>query len=78
MSIFGADGYKYFGAAKNLPKVREMLQKEVPIQAPKASLKEMSKNIDAVYLGLTADDFLEEIEAQAEIELRSSEAAIEL
>lgn len=78
MSIFGADGYKYFGAAKNLPKVREMLQKEVPIQAPKASLKEMSKNIDAVYLGLTVDDFLEEIEAQAEIELRSSEAAIEL
>jgi pre-mRNA-splicing factor ISY1 len=28
--IPGADGYKYFGAAKNLPKVRELFQKEVP------------------------------------------------
>jgi pre-mRNA-splicing factor ISY1 len=26
----GADGYKYFGAAKNLPKVRELFQKEAP------------------------------------------------
>lgn len=25
-SIGGAEGYKYFGAAKNLPKVRELLQ----------------------------------------------------
>jgi len=78
VSIFGADGYKYFGAAKNLPKVREMLQKEVPIQAPKASLKEMSKNLDAEYLGLSTDAELEEIEALAEAELRSDEAAIEL
>ena len=29
----GAEGYKYFGAAKNLPKVRELFQKEAP-QAP--------------------------------------------
>lgn len=26
----GADGYRYFGAAKNLPKVRELFQKEAP------------------------------------------------
>ena len=25
VSVLGADGYKYFGAAKNLPRVREML-----------------------------------------------------
>ena len=27
VAVLGADGYKYFGAAKNLPRVREMLQK---------------------------------------------------
>ena len=52
-----------------------MLQKEVPIVAPKASLRELSKNIDANYLGLVtvADgteaarelEKLEEIEALA-------------
>ena len=88
VSILGADGYKYFGAAKNLPKVREMLQKEVPIAAPKASLKELSKKIDADYLGLTTVDDgteaafeldeLEAIEAQAEQALRSSQAAMDL
>ena len=25
VAVLGADGYKYFGAAKNLPRVREML-----------------------------------------------------
>ena len=56
MSLLGADGYKYFGAAKNLPRVRDMLQKEVQVTAPKASLKELSKQIDANYLGLTTVD----------------------
>lgn len=65
-----------------------MLQKEVPIQAPKASLKELSKNIDADYLGLTSTTDgtdaatelaeLEKIEALAEAKLRSEDAAIEL
>ena len=53
VAVLGADGYKYFGAAKNLPRVREMLQKEVPIAAAKASLRELAKNIDTNYLGLT-------------------------
>lgn len=53
VAVLGADGYKYFGAAKNLPRVREMLQKEVPIVAAKASLRELAKNIDTNYLGLT-------------------------
>ena len=55
-----------------------MLQKEVPIRAPKASLKDLSKNIDAEYLGLTENEELEKIEAEAEAELRSTEAAVEL
>lgn len=88
VAILGADGYKYFGAAKNLPRVRELLQKDVPQAAPKASLRELSKNVDAHYLGLTtvsdgtsiATELseLEAIEAQAEEALRSEKAAIEL
>ncbi len=84
----GADGYKYFGAAKNLPRVREMLSKDVSIVAPKASLKELSKNIDAHYLGLTSSSDvteagaqlaqLEDIEAEAENFMRSDKAAFAL
>ncbi len=33
LELPGADGYQYFGAAKNLPKVRELFSKEAP-QAP--------------------------------------------
>ena len=71
-----------------MPRVREMLQKEVPIVAPKASLKELSKNIDANYLGLTSTSDetqaaielaeLEEVEAEAERVLRSNQSAMDL
>ena len=53
VSLPGAEGYKYFGAAKNLPKVREMFQKEAEV-IPKKSLKELNKRMDDFYLGLTA------------------------
>ena len=88
VSILGADGYKYFGAAKNLPKVRELLQKDVQVAPPKQSLRELSKNIDAHYLGLTSVNDgtetarelaeLEASEARAEEALRSEQAAIDL
>ena len=65
-----------------------MLEKEEPIAAPTASLKELAKNIDADYLGLAAAEAgteaasdlaaLEEMEALAEASLRSEMAAIEL
>lgn len=58
----------------------------MPIVAPKASLKELSKNIDADYLGLTTSyeateagaqlHSLEDIEAEAEQFMRSDEAAL--
>ena len=53
VSLPGAEGYKYFGAAKNLPKVREMFQKDTEV-IPKKSLKELNKKVDDFYLGLTA------------------------
>ena len=52
VSLPGAEGYKYFGAAKNLPRVREMFTKEVAVPV-KTSIKEMNKKVDDYYLGLT-------------------------
>jgi len=87
VSLPGAEGYKYFGAAKNLPRVREMFAKEAPA-APKTSLKEMNKKVDDYYLGLitTSDEteaaqdlkHLEDIEAAAESRMHNDGAALQL
>ena len=87
VSLPGAEGYKYFGAAKNLPKVREMFQKDTEV-IPKKSLKELNKKVDDFYLGLTASgdgteasrqlEELEIIEAQAEQAMRNQEAVLDL
>ena len=87
VSLPGAEGYKYFGAAKNLPKVREMFQKDTEV-IPKKSLKELNKKVDDFYLGLTTSgdgteaarqlEELEIVEAQAEQAMRNEEAIIDL
>lgn len=46
----GADGYKYFGAAKNLPKVRELFQRETP-NPPSISRADLYKRVTYSYLG---------------------------
>ncbi|CAF1142145.1 unnamed protein product [Rotaria sordida] len=51
----GNRGYKYFGAAKDLPGVRELFEQEPP--TPSKKLRgEMLKNIDADYYGYMDDD----------------------
>ena len=87
VSLPGAEGYKYFGAAKNLPRVREMFAKEAPVAA-KTGLKEMNKKVDDYYLGLittsdgteAAQDLqeLEDIEAEAERRMHNDDAALAL
>jgi pre-mRNA-splicing factor ISY1 len=72
LEVPGADGYKYFGAAKNLPKVRELFQKEMP-QAPKESRQEMYKRVTYSYLGYgcaTQDGMLEAAERKYEQKVR--------
>jgi pre-mRNA-splicing factor ISY1 len=54
LELPGAEGYKYFGAAKNLPKVRELFQKELPT-APKISRVELYKRVSYRYLGYGAN-----------------------
>ncbi|KAM6981138.1 pre-mRNA-splicing factor ISY1 homolog [Aplochiton taeniatus] len=51
----GNRGYKYFGAAKDLPGVRELFEKE-PIAPPRKTRGELMKDIDAEYYGYRDED----------------------
>ena len=51
----GNRGYKYFGAAKDLPGVRELFEKE-PIRAARKTRGELARNVDADYYGYRDDD----------------------
>ncbi|XP_063706758.1 pre-mRNA-splicing factor ISY1 homolog [Culicoides brevitarsis] len=51
----GNRGYKYFGAAKDLPGVRELFEQEPP-PPPRKSRAELMKDIDADYYGYRDDD----------------------
>merc|ERR1712048_813914 len=44
-------GYKYFGAAKDLPGVREVFEAEVVPEAPRKTRKQLFKNITPDYYG---------------------------
>ncbi|TYZ65562.1 hypothetical protein PybrP1_004870 [[Pythium] brassicae (nom. inval.)] len=77
-AVKGAGGYKYFGAARNLPGVRELFEKEA--RAPKKrSRHDMLKNIEPAYFGL--DDADEDDEAlvreEAALEATLQQAAID-
>ncbi|GAB6029180.1 NineTeen Complex (NTC) component [Chamberlinius hualienensis] len=64
----GNRGYKYFGAAKDLPGVRELFEREPP-PMPKKSRAELMKDVDADYYGYRDDDdgILIKLEMEAEI-----------
>lgn len=54
--VYGAElashsGYKYFGAAKDLPGVREIFEAEVVPEAPRKTRKQLFKNIQPDYFG---------------------------
>ncbi|KAG7478106.1 hypothetical protein MATL_G00076850 [Megalops atlanticus] len=51
----GNRGYKYFGAAKDLPGVRELFEKE-PMPPPRKTRAELMKDIDAEYYGYRDED----------------------
>ena len=48
-------GYKYFGAARDLPGVRELFETDAPEQ-PKKTRAELMKDVDAAYYGFRDDD----------------------
>jgi len=54
--VYGAElashaGYKYFGAAKDLPGVRELFETEAVPEAPRKTRKQLFKNIQPDYYG---------------------------
>lgn len=51
----GNRGYKYFGAAKDLPGVRELFEQEPP-PTPRKTRGELMREIDADYYGYRDDD----------------------
>lgn len=73
----GSGGYKYFGAAKDLPGVRELFYREPPV-APKRNINDLHKQIDYEYYGLmrngddelkTREDALSAKERQEAVEV---------
>lgn len=65
-------GYRYFGAAKSLPGVRELFEKEAPRQV-RRTRHQLYKSIDADYYGFRdeEDGVLEKVEAVAEKVMRA-------
>eukprot|EP00976_Prorocentrum_cordatum_P103565 1193523-Prorocentrum_minimum.AAC.1 len=70
-------GYKYFGAAKTLPGVKELFQKQAP-RTVRRTRHQMFKDINAAYYGFRDDEdgILVKDEAEAEEKVRR-EAIIE-
>jgi len=66
--IPGTRGYKYFGAARDLPGVRELFEPEIT-GAPSKTRGELMRNVDADYYGYRDDDdgILEPLEKEAEL-----------
>ncbi|VDK44973.1 unnamed protein product [Anisakis simplex] len=69
--VAGNRGYKYFGAAKDLPGVRELFEK-AEVDANRKNRAELIKFVDADYYGYMDDDdgLLIPLEADAEVKAR--------
>lgn len=68
-------GYKYFGAAKDLPGVRELFETEAVPEAPRKTRKQLFKNIQPDYYGWRdeEDGMLLLVEQEAEFEAQQRE-----
>ena len=71
----GSGGYFYFGAAKDLPGVRELFQKQAP-PPPKKNLQQLYKNIDFEYYGATGQEDEDLAKEEMEYEKKLREATI--
>ena len=71
----GNRGYKYFGAAKDLPGVRERFEQEPP-KAPRTNRAELYRHIDADYYGYRDDDDGVLVKLETEMEARVRKEAI--
>lgn len=72
----GNRGYKYFGAAKDLPGVRELFEQEPPAP-PRKTRGELMKNIDADYYGYRDEDDGVLVPLEKEAQKKALERALE-
>lgn len=72
IQIRGSKGYYYFGAARELPGVKELLKESYSREEKKRSRAELYKCVDAEYYGYLDenDSNLEKLEYEAEVEAR--------
>lgn len=68
VEIPGQGGYKYFGAAKELPGVRELLDQQPFLETSRKSRKDLLKNIQADYYGWADGDDADLLEEEARME----------
>lgn len=71
----GSRGYKYFGAARELPGVRELFENEAPA-APKKTRAELMRDINASYYGFRDDDDGKLIPLEVAAETAAIEASV--
>ncbi|KAG6976567.1 hypothetical protein JG688_00001233 [Phytophthora aleatoria] len=74
--VSSVGGYKYFGAAKNLPGVRELFQKE-EIEPRKRTRQDMYKHIEPDYYGFRDDEDEQQLKNEEEAENRLRQRAMD-
>ncbi|KAK4523821.1 hypothetical protein GAYE_SCF00G1717 [Galdieria yellowstonensis] len=74
IQIRGSKGYYYFGAARELPGVKQLLKESYSTEEKKRSRAELYKCVDAEYDGFLDDHDrnLEQLEYEAEVEARKA------
>lgn len=72
----GNRGYKYFGAARDLPGVRELFEEEPP-KLPRKTRGDLMKDIDAYYYGYLDDEDGVLMKLEEEAEKKARHLAIE-
>ena len=69
--------YKYFGAAKNLPGVKELFEKPKPAKKARRTKHEILRSIDADYFGYRDEDDGVLLMAEEEADAAAKAAALE-
>ncbi|CEG39820.1 mRNA splicing factor [Plasmopara halstedii] len=76
VAVTAVGGYKYFGAAKDLPGVRELFQKE-EVEPQKRTRDDMYKHIKPDYYGFRDDEDKQQLQDEEEAEKRLQKCAKE-
>ncbi|KAG7400107.1 NineTeen Complex (NTC) component [Phytophthora boehmeriae] len=74
-AVSGVGGYKYFGAAKNLPGVRELFEKQAP-EPRKRTRLDMYKHIEPDYYGFRDDEDEQQLKDEKAAEKRIRQRAM--